>query len=117
MAKRVKKKKSGDGDNSDFPKKLWDKLPENWRDAAETKTTEELEKDLISSVKSMSQTYKDMKNDPKLSVLMEDVKALKGAFMDTILTDKAKIEYVIHLFNNRGVKTSVNTSVDDDDEE
>lgn len=37
-----------------FPKKDWDKLSETWKTTAQSKQTKELEKDLIESIKNMS---------------------------------------------------------------
>lgn len=108
---RERKKKSTNPDG--FPEKSWNRLPEPWRSAAQSKQTDELEKDIIIAVRSMSSTSFDMKNDAKLQTLQEDVKALKGGYTDLIADEKAKIDFCVYLLNTRGTKVSV--SIKDED--
>jgi hypothetical protein len=100
---RKNKKNAGAGGPEGFPDKSWNALPEDWRDAAKDKKTEELESDIIKSARSISSLTHDMKNDPKILTLQEDLKDLKGGYNDTIGVDKAKLEYCIYLLNDRGV--------------
>lgn len=105
MSRKKKSATAPDG----FPEKSWNKLSETWRDAAQTKQTEDLEKDIIQAVRSMSATSFDLKNDAKLKALQEEVKDLKGAYTDTIAAEKAKIDFCVYLFNTRGMVVSSDT--------
>jgi hypothetical protein len=82
------------------------KLREDWMSAAQTKSVPDLEQDIILSVRSISQTTKDMKEDSKIMDLQNDLKNLKSGYTDLISEDKAKIEYIICLLNDRGIKVS-----------
>lgn len=104
---RMKKKASTAPDG--FPEKSWNKLSETWRDAAQAKQTEELEQDIIKAVRNMSNTSFDMNNDEKLKILQEEVKELKGAYTETISSEKAKVDFCVYLFNTRGVAPSKST--------
>ena len=55
---KQKKNKAPEG----FPKKDWDKLSEMWKTTAQSKQTKELEKDLIESIKNMSDISFDVNN-------------------------------------------------------
>lgn len=115
---RVKKKQANTAPEG-FPEKLWNKLSVPWRDAAQAKQTEELEKDLIKSVRSMAEIVGEMKNDDKLSALQEQVKELKGAYTESISLEKAKVDFCVYLFNTRGTVISKDTkkAVDNLDED
>jgi len=102
MATRKKKSTAPEG----FPEKAWNKLSNEWRDAAQAKQTDELEQDVIKSVRSMAGSSYDMKNDEKLNALVEEVKLLKSAYADVIAGEKAKIDFCVFLFNSRGMKPS-----------
>jgi hypothetical protein len=106
---RPKKQKSASTSPDGFPEKSWNKLSEIWRDAAQAKQTEELEKDIIKSVRAMSGFSFDMKNDAKLTDLQEDLKALKGGYTDAIGAEKAKVDFCVYLFNTRGQPISSDT--------
>jgi len=107
MAARKKKPASSAPDG--FSQAAWDKLPVSWRDAAQSKQTEELEKDIIKSVRSMSNTTFDMNNDQKLEALQnqlkdarDKVKDLKSGYTEVIAEEKAKLDYCVYLMNSRG---------------
>jgi len=85
----ARKKKKVDTSPTGFPQKSWDKLSETWREAAQTKTTDELEKDLIVAVRAMADTTAYMKDDSKLAALQEEVKDLKSGYTETIAAEKA----------------------------
>lgn len=115
---RKGKKKLGTAPQG-FPDKLWNKLSVEWRDSAASKQTEELEKDIITSVRGISEQTANMKEDPKIIVLSEDLKALKGGYTEVIAGDKAKLEYCLFLMTSRGVKVTKPKlpKLDDEDEE
>jgi hypothetical protein len=104
---RIKKKVTSVPDG--FPEKTWNKLSETWRDAAQSKQTEDLEKDLIKAVRNMSNTSFDMHNDTKLKVLQDEVKELKSFYTETIAIEKAKVDFCVYLFNTRGTPVSKST--------
>jgi hypothetical protein len=105
-----------------FSDKVWNKLSVPWRDAALTKTTEELEQEVIKAVRAIADTSAFMKDDKKLTVLQVELKNPKGSYTDTINTEKAKVDFCCFLFKDRGAKVKKNTQdaidgVDDDDQE
>jgi len=104
MARKAKKAKSTAPDG--FAEKSWNKLSEPWREAAQAKQTEELEQEIIKSVRCMSNTSFDMKADKKLEVLANELKELKSFYTETIGIEKAKLDFCVYLMNTRGVKVS-----------
>jgi len=104
MTKRFKMKRKGQSTAPDgFPDKAWNLLSETWRDAAQSKSTEDLEKDIIKAVRNMSALNFDMKNDSKLNALQEEIKDIKGSYTESISIEKAKVDFCVHLFNTRGI--------------
>jgi hypothetical protein len=102
-----------------FPEKTWNKLSTTWRDAAQSKQTEELEQEIIKSVRSIADQSAFMKNDEKLAALQEELKYLKSSYTDSITAEKAKVDFCVFLFNTRGTKVSQSTQnvVDDANKE
>lgn len=113
MARKARKAKSTAPDG--FSDKSWNLLPETWRDAVQSKQTDELEKDLIKAVRNMSNTSFDMRNDAKLKTLQEDLKEHKSFFTDTIAAEKAKVDFCVYLMNSRGVPVKKATGTDDEE--
>jgi hypothetical protein len=95
-----------------FSEKDWNKLSENWRDAAQAKQTDELEREIIKAVRSMSNTSFDMKNDDKLKALADKLKEDRSFYTETIDIEKAKVNFCVYLFNSRGMPVTVNTDGD-----
>lgn len=110
---RPKKKKSESTAPEGFPEKAWNKLGENWRDAAQAKSTEDLEKEIIKAVRNISGTVFDMKNNDKLRALADKLKEDKSFYTETIDIEKAKVEFCVYLFNTRGMPVTVNTEVEE----
>jgi hypothetical protein len=113
MAKKSKSKKVSTAPDG-FPDKAWNRLSDDWRTAAQSKQTDELERDLIKAVRSMSVHTHDMKNDSKLVALQEDVKLLKSGHTELIDAEKAKVDFCVYLFNTRGMPVTVDTDSDGD---
>jgi hypothetical protein len=110
MAKaRKAKKNNGSTAPEGFPDKQWNLLSETWRDAAQGKSSDELEKEIIKAVRSMSTTHYDMKKDEKLEFLQTELKELKGGYTDAISINKAQIDYCVHLMNERGIPLAKDT--------
>lgn len=115
MAKKFKKAKSTAPEG--FSDKHWNKLNQSWRDGAQTKSTEELEQEILKSCRSITQQTKDMKEDPKLCVLQEDLKALKGGYTEVISEEKARIEFCLFSLETRGQKVKRPKEADESDED
>jgi hypothetical protein len=98
-----------------FPDKTWNKLGENWRDAAQAKQTEELEREIINSVRNIANLSFDMKNDDKLTALVEMLKEKKSFYTETIDIEKAKVDFCVYLFNSRGMPVTVSTDTPEED--
>lgn len=96
-----------------FPDKTWNKLGEAWRDAAQSKSTEELEREIINAVRNVSTTSFDMKNDEKLQAIADQLKEKRSFYTETIDIEKAKIDFCVYLFNTRGMPVTVKTDTDD----
>jgi hypothetical protein len=92
-----------------FSEKSWNKLSETWRDAAQAKQTEELEREIIKAVRNMSNTSFDMKNDEALTALADTLKEKRSYYTETIDIEKAKVDYCVYLFNSRGMPVTVST--------
>jgi hypothetical protein len=112
MAKQKKSKKTSTAPDG-FPEKSWNKLSESWRDAAQSKQTDELEREIIKAVRNMSNTSFDMKNDDKLKALADKLKEDRAFYTDTIDIEKAKVDFCVYLFNSRGMPVTVSTDTDD----
>jgi hypothetical protein len=108
MAKKISKKETQEQVEGLSPSIL-KKISEVWKDGIQSKSAPELEQEIIHCVRSISQQTKDMKEDPKIQQLSEDLKLLKSGFSEIISEDKCKIEYLICLLNARG--TPVDKSV------
>lgn len=124
MARKVRVQKKSKGNAPDgFPEKAWNKLGENWRDAAQSKQTEDLEKDIIKAVREMAHVSHEMKEDNKLEALIKEARERKSFYTETLTIEKAKIDFCVYLMNTRGVKVSKDTQdavddvVEDEDEE
>lgn len=91
-------------DKSDFPEKWAKKLPEGFKDTAESMSTDELQKEILKSEGMVADTEKEMDDDQKLNSLKEDLKLLVGAYKESINAAKAKTKYCLHLMRLRGVR-------------
>ena len=74
-------------------------------DSSESKSTDELQKQILKSQTVISDLEKDMENDVKLNSLKEDVKVLAGAYRDEMKLEQAKTMYCLWLLKNRGQDT------------
>jgi hypothetical protein len=104
MAKKSKKQTSSAPVG--FPEKSWSKLSEAWREGAQTKEVEDLEKDIINAVRAMADSSIDMKNDSTLQGLIEEVKSKKSLYTETIAEQKAIVDFCVYQLNTRGGKVS-----------
>ena len=90
---KQKKNKAPEG----FPKKDWDKLSETWKTAAQSKQTKELEKDLIESIKNMSDISFDMNHDVVLQSAKEEFEDLKSYYTTLLSAEKARADFCMFL--------------------
>jgi len=85
-----------------FSKKLDKLLPKNFKENAESKTNDELLKEILKSSHVQADTEKDRDSDNKLATLREDVKLLSSAYKEVINCENAKIKYCLFLLKSRG---------------
>ncbi len=100
----AKNKKVDTDIDQTFDKKWMQKLPTGYAEGAEAKTTDELEKEIVKARGTISDVELDQKNDTKLQILKEDIKALVGAYHDTQVCEDAKVRYCLHLLRQRGAR-------------
>ncbi len=86
-----------------FSKKLLDCISDEFKDSAVSMTTDDLRKKMVEFERSQSDTAKDMKNDPKIIDMKENLKALSEGYRDVIKADKASIQYILYILDTRGV--------------
>ena len=105
MATRKKKPTAPDN----FPQKHWDKLNPAWREGAESKQTEDLESEILTSEKNIVYQEKLEEEDERLNSAKEELKGVKEtikdlscAYRDSISADQAKIKYCLYLMETRG---------------
>lgn len=94
-----------------IPKKWMKLLTEDWRSAADSKSTDELKKNIVQWEQAISSTEKDMDNDSalngikeKMTDLKEDLKEKSTVYKESITQCTAQIKYAVHLLDSRGVQ-------------
>ena len=113
MAKKNSTKDEEQTSDGGFSKK-WDKLlSSEWKDTAQSYSTEEIKKKIVSWEQAISTTEKDMDNDPKLkglkdrmADLKEEIKEVSEVYTQTCQETMAQIKYVIWVSNQRGTELS-----------
>lgn len=86
-----------------FEDKYAKKLPDNYEDTVNgLKTPDEMKGAVIDCEKVIDLTEKEMDEDVALKNAKENVKALGGAYRDTLGCQKAKVKYLIHVMKDRG---------------
>ena len=85
-----------------FPEKWFKKIPSTWKDGAESMDNEDLKKEVLKAETLVSDTEREMDEDPKLNDLKADLKDLRGGYMDLINAEKAKVKYALFLLRSRG---------------
>jgi len=89
--------------DKDFPKKWAKKLEgTNFAENVETNSDDELEQQILKSEGLVADTEKEMENDDKLNAIKDELKDLRGGYMDAINFEKAKTKYCLHLLRLRG---------------
>ncbi len=93
-------------DSVEFPKKYNDVLkhiPE-FKDTADTASTEDLKKMIVTCEGNLYEIAKAKEADEKLNAAKEIVKDLSGPYNDAKKVQEAKIQYVLFLLENKGVE-------------
>lgn len=90
-------------EESFFPKKLLDKLPEGFVEGMESADTEELKKKIIESESHLYEIDKEKDNDMNLKKAREEVKNIALPYRDARNTAAAKIKYCMYVLKGRGV--------------
>ena len=86
-----------------FEDKFAKKLPDNYEDTVDgMKTPDDMKGAVIDCEKVINLTEKEMEEDVALKNAKENVKALGGAYKDTLGCQKAKIKYLLHVMEGRG---------------
>ncbi len=98
------KAKDDTKDTKEFPKKWFTKLPEGYANNADSKSTEDLESDIMTATSAKAQAEEEMEADQKLNVLKEDVKLLQSGYTEVIKAEEAKVRYNMHVLRNRGAR-------------
>lgn len=83
--------------------KLIKKMPE-WASAAESKNTEELEREVLKQQGVITDMEFEMANDAKLIAVTEELKILRKDYRDTIAEAQARSAYCLYLLRSRGKK-------------
>jgi hypothetical protein len=85
-----------------FPKK-WDKrLPESFKNTAESMGDEELKRKIVEFEQAIDEHEQDMENDTKLNALKEEMKTTAGTYKEPIVECQAQIRYACWILRNRG---------------
>lgn len=85
-----------------IPHKVLSRLATDFVEKAETLDNDELKKRIAECEKILVSTKKDMKADPKLASLKEEVKECASVYKDTILDQHAMIAVYVNLLDGRG---------------
>ena len=83
----------------------WDKILKkmpDWKDAAESKSSEELQREILKAQGVIADLEAEIENDDKLRALREELKDLMGGFRDAMGREGAKSAYCVHLLRQRG---------------
>lgn len=85
--------------------KVLKKLGGDFMDSSQSKSSEELQKQILRSQTVIADLEKDMDNDAKLASIKDDLKKVTGAYRDEINLEKAKSNYCLWLLRTRGQDT------------
>jgi hypothetical protein len=86
--------------------KVLKKLGADFMDSAQSKSNEDLAKQILRSQTVVSDLEKDMENDVKLNAIKDDLKKVSGAYRDEINLELAKSKYCLWLLRSRGKDTT-----------
>lgn len=95
--------KSATKDQTEFPKKMLDRLPEGWADSANSMKEDELKKVVFECAGNIHTINQAKGNDEKLNGAKELARNLSAPYRDAKNAQQAKIDYAIWLLEGRGV--------------
>lgn len=96
---RPKKK---DNTPENFPKKHWKKLPATWTDdSAQSKSTEDLNKQILASAQTIATQEKEMAENETVQAAKERLKDLTLGYKEVIDMENAITKYCLYLKNLR----------------
>ena len=98
---RKRKANSSNGD-SDFPKKILDKIPEDILADLEKMSADDLREKIVKTEALIVDNDKESEEDPKIKVLKEDLNLLISAYKEVRTGAQAIIKYSIFLLRKQG---------------
>lgn len=89
-------------DDNKFPEKWSKNLPSGFEDTVGTMGDEEMEETILRSTKNIRITVKEKENDDTINAAKALVKDESMKYNLYISMQKAKIEYIMHIMEERG---------------
>jgi hypothetical protein len=94
-------------DQKIFPQKYLKKLNEfahGYVESAESATTEEIKKFILSSEQNIYEIENEKDNNANILKMKEDLKQATAPFTEAKTTETAKIKYCLYVLDGRGVR-------------
>lgn len=85
-----------------FPKKWAKRLPDGVSEQLQQMSDDELRKKIVQWQQLISQTEKDMSNDPKLESLKEEIKDKSSVYKETLVVANAQMRFAAYVLEGRG---------------
>ena len=85
--------------------KVLKKLGGDFMDSSQSKSNDDLQKQILRSQTVISDLEKDMENDVALQKAKDELKKVGGAYRDEINLERAKSMFCLWLLRNRGQDT------------
>ncbi len=90
-----------------FPEKFYKKLKGlSFMDDTDSKSEEEIKKEIVSSEERLYNLDKEMEEDVNLQKAKDEVKLLTSAYREVVNIEKAKIKYCLYVMESRGYQLS-----------
>lgn len=90
-------------------KKIISKLPTGYVDDVAGHSTKALKEEIVKAETAIRTTTKEREEDEKLQGAKDLVRDFSAGYNDAIKAQRAKIAYVLHLLDERGVAVDVDT--------
>jgi hypothetical protein len=85
-----------------FSKKWEKKLPDGFKNTAESMNDDELKKKIVEFSKAINELEIELEADDKLIALKDEVKTVAAIYKEPIIESTACIKYAVWLLRNRG---------------
>jgi hypothetical protein len=92
-----------DETTTQFPKKYAKKLPQEFSDAVNAMSEEEIKARIITCEQHLYEIEGSLANDDKLQALKEEAKLAAAPYKDSKSEETAKIKYCLFVLEGRGV--------------